>query len=630
MKNRVTVREFNSHNYLYKAYNIDNPKAIGECQYVYWLFDKKDFIHKIGITSNINTRFKSYGNEFEVFAVVKLVDASKEDALKHERSLLKKLNKFKTKGNEYLKNTETCVDTLQNYFFTNSKVTTTPLRNYPDYWCKPNSIHPESFKNARTIIKEMNNSHNLYVTKPTQSGKTSDLYATVLLLNKINPNNRSLIICGISDNSLRDQTAERMVYREYLGGVQHGLSTVEHYSGIVKIKMEAVNCCESINRIKNGRKKGKMHIFIDEGHLGVGENQRIPTVVQELKVQYPNIEFIITIITATPFNVDAVNEATPNSKFQYKHVALKAPKGYMGIENFLKQGRVKHIDGNLVEDEKIINKMFLGYYNKKLKVGFHIIRIHGKIHSAVKEYLNSFANIVEYDANNQTDMGLLEIKPLKPTIILVKAKLKAGITIHKEHVVSVWDNSNTISGIIQGLLGRLTGINCKYNKDLVIFTDKITAENSITGIYTGHKMNYSPGVRHNKFFQNSNPSEFPKLFKSIYISNNPNMKVEDIHRIANVNKGTVRVVSKIKDNSKRTYKAMKSAKLNKTFTGYYGLKKVEKVSFIRNDIGNGLPKGIIMVTRINDSSTKMSHFRAGSRFTKNSSDNGIKQMTIKE
>lgn len=303
------------------------------------------------------------------------------------------------------------------------------------------------------------------MTKETQAGKTSDMLATMVLLKEQNPFNRFLVYSALGQNNLLEQTRKRMVKMIYPDGEVKPLAKVEHGKSILGKRDEI---------FKDMNERGTLYIFVDECHIAMSAKNVFDKFIEDLNNEFKNIKVKYIFISATGFNMEALAKVPSLEFADIKKVEIESPNNYKGIEYFVHNKTLQHIEGKITNGSEVINDSFLGYYNSKLDIGYHIIRCSKKDSDVVSEYFTKWGlPVLKLDQKNPLSLKILKNCPKKPTIILVKQMLKAGDTLEgKENIVSVWDNPESVSNLLQGLLGRLTGIGAAYNKKLRIFTDK--------------------------------------------------------------------------------------------------------------------------------------------------------------
>jgi len=255
--------------------------------------------------------------------------------------------------------------------------------------------------------------------------------------------------------------------------------------------------------------KKNVLVLIDEAHCASLKNQTLQQLMSTSGLNWTldsMMENDIKIVqfSATPDGLiyGLMKREWPEAHYQV-HIMAEGPD-YYGIKQMnartdrvvLKQskdlfGRNKF--GEWISDEKrdeveeTINEFFtdmISYSTPK----YLIARCHGRNIEYISENILSTADkflrstgqydLFDWNIREYTQEGdiyvindLLEVKPKKHTIILIKEKLKCSHTIVKDHIGVVYERlAKRVmdSFIIQGLLGRITG---NKRHDIICYTN---------------------------------------------------------------------------------------------------------------------------------------------------------------
>ena len=337
-----------------------------------------------------------------------------------------------------------------------------------------NTFYPNQMLCSIKLLTKLLDRKNilLMVCGQTQSGKTGTMLKVIqdYITHPLNliPMNNIYIISGISSKSWENQTKDR-IPEPLQKNVYH------------RNKMK--NFADDIRNKKN------LLIIIDEVQIAAKEKQTISDIFKDCKfydLQYL-LENDIKIIqfSATPdgliYNLNQLEDHSDT-------VIMTPGANYRSCFDLLEQGRIKQFKnlsstnkfGKINIPLKELKKNFkeindqIKKYNEPM---YHIIRIKtGKlindINENIRKYIKNVDIIENFEENKEDINDILEKKPNKHKIILVKEKLRCAKTISKKYLGILYErftNSIQDSTIIQGLLGRATGYD--DNGKTFIFTN---------------------------------------------------------------------------------------------------------------------------------------------------------------
>ncbi len=301
-----------------------------------------------------------------------------------------------------------------------------------------------------------------------QSGKTGTYNWVIkqILHEKLVTN--ILIISGSNEILLKNQAIKDLQY--YNPDLIH-LCDIYFRSDLKKIK-----------DVKNTL------IIIDESHLDQTNDQLMSKFLRDFGLWgdgdisiLNTLNTYILSVSATPFS-EISNIYYGKSSNSKKIVKLIAGNEYKGVQYFLDNNLIKPTFDILENIDKFKN-LILDNGNK-----YNIVRIlaDNTINETLLK-LNTSNNIncYVYDSTKNTSIYLsneerillggstniptLEVEPTKPSIILIKGKLRVGKVLPKQYIGFVWENSKTPNSdtILQGLLGRCCGYH-NYNINIYV------------------------------------------------------------------------------------------------------------------------------------------------------------------
>lgn len=241
----------------------------------------------------------------------------------------------------------------------------------------------------------------------------------------------------------------------------------------------------NVNMFKDSR---DMLIILDESHIAANETQTIGAVFSELGFADPKllIERNIYILMVS---------ATPNHTGHYmltygdysKVVKMIHPHNYCGLQDLLKQGRLKEATPlNVKENAKEFFDNALQLYTIPK---YHIIRCIGKVATEIRDTVQTLC--AEYDWNfrmhnsityiNDVDT-LLDTPPKRHTVILIKGFWRASKRFSAKNIGQLHDFSADDSVTAQGLGGRMCGYNKNSDEPPIVYLNMTGVERYIKWI----------------------------------------------------------------------------------------------------------------------------------------------------
>lgn len=346
-----------------------------------------------------------------------------------------------------------------------------------------NIITPIQEENAISIYNSFKTNEKNIITlaiSPPQSGKTGVInYLCYLFVKNNDINCRDILIfTGLSSVDWVSQTQDRFpsIMKE----------NIFHRNTIKKFE-------EKIKQTNN------LLIIIDEIHIATSINQTMSLFFKNNglldinNLQKRNIK--IVEVSATPDNIlTDINGWNSNN---FSIVNFKVPKEYIGMDKLLNNGQL-YPNENMTHISIVHNLKEFITLTYKNKPYYHIIRINTKKDVkdiTLKNILSVFNDyqIIYFCDNSKEDINKLYLnnKPTKPSIIIIKEKLRIAYTISKQYVGVLYERKtdcSSCSTCIQSLVGRA----CGYTKSnhLSIFTDISIVKKYIKIINSGFQLGF--------------------------------------------------------------------------------------------------------------------------------------------
>jgi hypothetical protein len=304
-----------------------------------------------------------------------------------------------------------------------------------------------------------------------QAGKTGAFQELINLMLSSGVVQRVYILCGSSEIGLREQAIQDTKQA----------NKVSYESGMIKVLFRQDFKGFTMD-ITNAL------IVVDESHLDQGQNQELDKFLGEhglsmdgnpTKLNEKNA-FIVSV-DATPYAELAAlkHKETPFEK----HVEeLISGDTYFGLSQYLYKGLMKATYDISKNTGRF--QMLLATKGRK----WALVRLtHGKHASseeaAIKAICASSGFPFLYYTEEKTEVAItkeeqarlgasipcLEDAPQKPTVVIIRGRLRAGKVVPKKHISFVWEgakNSKT-DALVQGLPGRMCGYDFGEIKPLV-------------------------------------------------------------------------------------------------------------------------------------------------------------------
>jgi hypothetical protein len=276
-----------------------------------------------------------------------------------------------------------------------------------------------------------------------QVGKSGTYNLIIMEMKRLFPELSGMVLSGCNEKLLKEQ-AKRDV--QFYGNRD---TTVFFRQDLLKLDRTSVS-----NKI----------IIVDESHLDQSTGQTMDRFYRKIGIhpsmsdaEFRERNLYIVSISATPFS-----EKIHLSSKRIFH--LLPGEGYQGLSQFWKRGCIHAIPTNLATIPNILKT-----FGKK----YHLLRmISPKYHKQVMDvckkrdfdiyrYDSTRKSIrIDHDDDPDTDLPCLSEEPKKPSIIIIKGRLRVGKVLpYKQYIGTVWEFSENpkTDTIIQGLFGRCCG-----------------------------------------------------------------------------------------------------------------------------------------------------------------------------
>jgi hypothetical protein len=361
-------------------------------------------------------------------------------------------------------------------------------------------IYDNQFAIAKEIMIKFSNNQCKWIIlqAQTQCGKTgvirqlADYINNNEIMTQLNIISTRNIFCimGMNDNELKQQTINRMPDNTI---VLHNSDIRSLLSRFHKGEPDAIDL---IWKMKN-----KSLITIDESHYAQNKNSQIHKLLQVLNVS-PNGDMVLNNnIHILSVSATSMSESANNSSYK-QSVILTPGNRYYGIADIFDNNKI--FQARNLNESVNINHLANIIVGKSINTnGYFIIRLTGmrikqlKIRNGISQILinkNIDTNIIDYCMSNIDLLNIndiLNIVPEKPTIIYIKNRLRAGVSINTDNIMVLYDSYKSSCDVVsQSLLGRL----CGYNRNGIceVYCNKINAHKYLLWVNNDFNINFIP------------------------------------------------------------------------------------------------------------------------------------------
>jgi hypothetical protein len=309
-----------------------------------------------------------------------------------------------------------------------------------------------------------------------------------------------IVICGMNDNSLIDQTQIRLTedIDDTDGESEIGalLDTKARASGLAKYPRDFVK--EGIIFVKNNkaclekidltsRRVDERLILIDEAHLGNGLNGNIDKFLRRHGVfigqqihtwnNYPTMNHVVAI-SATPYSHVLASDLMENgveNELLFETIYEQPGRHHNGPERMLENGRLRQGE-LLIEKETGEATPFWSKVWEEAKKqcfvngpGYLVIRACGEYHTMILTHLKRTGRNIRFIEINSENKNIRDLNPTlskKPealTVVLIKGSMRAGITLVHQNYIRVWVDGHSGAADAQTQAG--VGRACGYGRE---------------------------------------------------------------------------------------------------------------------------------------------------------------------
>jgi hypothetical protein len=293
-----------------------------------------------------------------------------------------------------------------------------------------------------------------------QSGKTNTFQYVIRKMLMSRLVKQVIIISGMSDNDLKTQAEKKIKELN------------SEYKNQIAVKFN-----RDLPRIKGVK---DTLIVLDESHYGSTKNQAVDKFLERNGIavdgnifkmeEYDN--YILTV-SATPFA--ELSDYSRGKNHHKEAVFLKAGDGYLGIHDFYMAGNMHPIFKIKDFPERFIEmiqerKYYIGRFHKQTISEEELQHLcdDAGVDMIVFAQTSEMASFITQLSELNEKM---ENAPERPTLIVIKGKLRAGCVLdYKTYIGWVWENSTDpkTDTIMQGLVGRCCGYNSNMNIQIYI------------------------------------------------------------------------------------------------------------------------------------------------------------------
>jgi hypothetical protein len=327
------------------------------------------------------------------------------------------------------------------------------------------SFHAEQLAAASEIIAHFLGAVFRYalLLAPCQSGKTGTFHATARRALESGLVDRVILICGSPEKVLEQQAWD---------------DAAEYSDEFLRDGRFDIIFHSSFNKKTFDRRRAL--IIVDESHLDQGKDQKMRKFLFENGVDLWGTtdrmvaeETFILSVSATPYSElsDIYHGITPRKTI----VELTPGAGYKGVGDYWYNGRV-HETFDIKEKWANFAQLVKSKGRK-----WNLVRCYGAAEDSLYAFIRSHAsaagiNVFDYTqektevaitsyerqllrSTKRIEVPCLEDEPAKPSIVLLKGKLRAGKVVPKTRIGFVWEDSKSpnTDTIVQSLLGRMCG-----------------------------------------------------------------------------------------------------------------------------------------------------------------------------
>lgn len=376
-------------------------------------------------------------------------------------------------------------------------------------WIENEKIYPQQDAAADDVLeilaqnrlRRTTHKRSAEILAQMQSGKTATMIAVaekfIYFCASHKKSFQVFFLCGLTHNSLRDQTYGRVHCdggtdgREEIGAKLGHLASRSgaKYPGLLANEGVIVRTnSASLKKLKKqlqGCKVDERLIFIDENHLGNNMEGVLDDFLKSLGVRLGEqihtwdtslgLTHVVGV-SATPYGhallSDSMGEGIGGEAL-FRLVYKIPSSNYYGLKQMFEDGRIHDCqplfyDGGVPTE---FLKQTYAEFRKNCRIhgnGQWVVRVKGDEHTYMVNFLSSLGRTVNFRLFNSEKANLSEIQdffgtePETPVVAVIKDGLRAGISIPKKHYIRGWIEGKSKKVDVQAQAGA--GRSCGYDK----------------------------------------------------------------------------------------------------------------------------------------------------------------------
>jgi hypothetical protein len=324
-------------------------------------------------------------------------------------------------------------------------------------------FYSQEMDTATKILTEFTKIQYVILFAQMQSGKSNTFKLVACEMLRRSLIGRVVIFSGNRETQLSDQLRDHRkfqpAYSSYLQS-QHGL-TEDEATECAKQMLHAERFIilggQDLLKRKKFEPNEDTTLYIwEESHYGQSKRQQVDKFLDRIGINASGENLgrnFVLSVSATPFSElsDFHNLHQPKVVVQ-----LIPANNYLGVQQLKQSGRLVKI----FNPEKTLRRILPSFDSK---CGYGLIRASDKNQEPLSIIASSLGwDIVKFDqtsgANKDINKDILDIVPVRPTIVFLKGMCRMGKEIHKQHILFGMETSKSKTDtLLQGLLGRWCG-----------------------------------------------------------------------------------------------------------------------------------------------------------------------------
>jgi hypothetical protein len=324
-------------------------------------------------------------------------------------------------------------------------------------------FYSQEMDTATKILTEFTKIQYVILFAQMQSGKSNTFKLVACEMLRRSLIGRVVIFSGNRETQLSDQLRDHRkfqpAYSSYLQ-TQNGV-TEDEATECAKQMLHAERFIilggQDLLKRKKFEPNDDTTLYIwEESHYGQSKRQQVDKFLDRIGINASGEDLgrnFVLSVSATPFSElsDFHNLHQPKVVVQ-----LIPANNYLGVQQLKQSGRLVKI----FNPEKTLRRILPSFDSK---CGYGLIRASDKNQEPLSIIASSLGwDIVKFDqtsgANKDINKDILDIVPVRPTIVFLKGMCRMGKEIHKQHILFGMETSKSKTDtLLQGLLGRWCG-----------------------------------------------------------------------------------------------------------------------------------------------------------------------------